>query len=196
MLTADEIKAIRDRCEAATPGPWNFEDERYSAKCVIGIKPRDDRWIAHAQPEMNGEGNGNFIAHARTDLPRCLDEIERLRQEVTEWENEGERVRADYAALREALDTYAQFSDSGEVALVSGRLARDVLSQPNPGAPLLEELALLRAAATTAHAFFEMRGRRGQLGSPKEVIAKRDAAIQAIDAWRAKFPAAGKGAGQ
>ena len=56
------LEELLEIAKSATPGPWNYEPERYSAMCVIGIKPIDDRWIAHCQPEFNGQQNGQFIA--------------------------------------------------------------------------------------------------------------------------------------
>ena len=56
------LEELLEIAKSATPGPWNYEPERYSAMCVIGIKPIDDRWIAHCQPEFNGQQNGRFIA--------------------------------------------------------------------------------------------------------------------------------------
>jgi len=69
------LDAIRARCEAATPGPWNAIDKgntvpsyaiRHFAvgeKCVnvaSGISPKT--------------GDADFIAHARTDVPDLLNE--------------------------------------------------------------------------------------------------------------------------
>ena len=51
-----DLDAIRERCEKATPGEWR---EHY------------DYFMREADAE--------FCAHARTDLPACLAEIERLR---------------------------------------------------------------------------------------------------------------------
>lgn len=65
-----DVKAIRARCDAATAGPW----------------------IAHLNGRVSGpefsalSRDPDFIAHARTDLPACLDEIERLTN-VTEEQN-------------------------------------------------------------------------------------------------------------
>jgi len=55
-----------------TSGPWHYEDERYATKCVIGVE-NDDRWVAHCQPEFNGEANGRLIA-AAPDLLFALEE--------------------------------------------------------------------------------------------------------------------------
>lgn len=66
------VDEIEKRLNAATPGPWNHELERYSAKNVIGIKPIDDRWIASCQPEFNGYSNAELIAHAPVDIAKLI----------------------------------------------------------------------------------------------------------------------------
>lgn len=69
-MKLDDIARL---CAEATSAPWNYEPERYSSRCVIGIKPRDDRWVAHCQPALNGEANGLFISAARTYLPLLVE---------------------------------------------------------------------------------------------------------------------------
>lgn len=90
-LTLEEIAAIRERAERATPGPWSarrwaiptadqffvmqaFEDGKEIATAWQGVRYPD-------MPRISGQeasDNAEFIAHARTDIPRLLDEIERL----------------------------------------------------------------------------------------------------------------------
>lgn len=79
MTTDSLVSRLRELERAATPGPWHYEDERYSARCVIGVKPIDDRWVAHAQPAFNGEVNGKLIAAVRNALPLLLDVVEAAR---------------------------------------------------------------------------------------------------------------------
>lgn len=69
-ITLEEMRKLE---KSATAGPWEYEPERYSALCVIGIKPRDDRWLAHCQPMLNGEANGQLIVSSRNLLPLLLD---------------------------------------------------------------------------------------------------------------------------
>jgi len=71
-ITAEELKAIRARCEAATPGPWSLVDEE--VRHCIHIP-------AHRHPiiitmSINEEADTNFIVHAREDVPRLLDALE------------------------------------------------------------------------------------------------------------------------
>jgi hypothetical protein len=54
-MTKEELDAIRKRCEKASPGPWY----------VVNID--------------KSKPNAEFMAHAREDIPKLLEEIERLR---------------------------------------------------------------------------------------------------------------------
>lgn len=80
-MTQQELDAIKARCEAAMPAPWyNFGD-----------------WMVHTESDVDKNGihhekvigtfkkhSADFIAHARTDIPTLLAEVERLR-DVQRW---------------------------------------------------------------------------------------------------------------
>lgn len=98
-LTDDELRAMRARCEAATPEPWEYENvqdcqDRSAWSLLVGPDGKvladtlnsDAAVIHHEHDETGvcywdeiGRRNFTFAAHARTDLPRLLDEVERLR---------------------------------------------------------------------------------------------------------------------
>lgn len=61
---------------AAVSSPWNYEAERYSAEHVIGIKPRDERWLGHFQGLMSGGANGKLTVAMRNSWTAALDVIE------------------------------------------------------------------------------------------------------------------------
>jgi hypothetical protein len=74
-MDQQHLDAIRARCEAATPGPWELtKDGRYEDhdECRINL-PNDTI-------ELCSYENGEFIAHARTDVPDLLAEVEQLTQ--------------------------------------------------------------------------------------------------------------------
>jgi len=73
------LTKLREIAMAATQGQWKYEDERYSAKCVIGMRPEDDRWLASCQPEFNGRSNGKYIAtFSPAMVLKLLDCVEAL----------------------------------------------------------------------------------------------------------------------
>jgi|APSaa5957512622_1039677.scaffolds.fasta_scaffold112964_1 hypothetical protein len=80
-LSGDERRAARERCDAATDGPWEAWDGPGihavdAADCRIVHEGLDPGCLprTHARQKRDGV----FIAHARTDLPAALDDIETL----------------------------------------------------------------------------------------------------------------------
>lgn len=75
-MTEDELKAIRERAEAAMPGPW----VGFTSTWKVMVGERTQKSIADVC-EYGGDyfgANTQFIAHARTDIPALLDEIDLL----------------------------------------------------------------------------------------------------------------------
>lgn len=109
-LTPAELEAIRERCEKATPGPWQWTS--CGEKCysfVLGsfayMESEDDPppgrietesfdeakeeyvttafcndFVASCE-EQSGSDDFEFISHSRTDIPRLLAEVARLTAE-------------------------------------------------------------------------------------------------------------------
>lgn len=77
MLTDDELADIRARLQRATPGPWVSFIE--SPQTCVGSSfiqtAGEDIYLTGATVD-----DPDFIAHARMDVARLLDEIERLRR--------------------------------------------------------------------------------------------------------------------
>ena len=107
------ITDLEELEKKATLGEWGHEEERYSARNVIGVRPNDDRWIVHCQPEFNGYGNAEFIAHSRNALPKLLAAM-RILVDACEWYGDNcenkvakytteEQVRYSGELAREAL---------------------------------------------------------------------------------------------
>jgi hypothetical protein len=92
-LTQEERAEARARAGAATPGPYSVKihSEDYGqgygettyfvdmggALLKIGIGSDNKKCVIHY-------GNADFIAHAREDLPRALDDIDSLEAENAE----------------------------------------------------------------------------------------------------------------
>lgn len=71
-MTHKELTEIRARAEAATPGPWIYKNGE-----VENADGGGGAWIFH---DGDYPGTGDFIAHARNDVPALVDEVERLRE--------------------------------------------------------------------------------------------------------------------
>lgn len=88
-MTDEQLAEIKARCEAATPGPWtNRRDRR-----VIRTTRYVSDVIAHVEQQPYNDyvhfQNGDFIAHARTDIPALVAEVERLREALRGERAEG-----------------------------------------------------------------------------------------------------------
>ena len=81
-MTEEELTQIRQRCLAATPGPWKSfvegRDHTSGSNFIrTGLEANQGSDI-----ELIGAtvADQDFTASARQDVPRLLDEIERLRK--------------------------------------------------------------------------------------------------------------------
>jgi len=84
-VTPERLKEIEGRARAATAGPWGVEQDDLMwqlfggdgmmalqlAKCPKSGTPYAEYWP--------NEADSSFIAHARTDVPALVAEVERLR---------------------------------------------------------------------------------------------------------------------
>jgi hypothetical protein len=104
-ITDKELEAIEQRAERATPGPWfvrRLDDEWAATLLAVSTSPgregRTQRWPDFDEGEIvaatlvqspnryvtvsdeRWDENADFIAAARSDIPRLIAEIRRLRQ--------------------------------------------------------------------------------------------------------------------
>ena len=75
-MTAEELAAIKKRCDKATPGPWKFDAH---SKCYIWED--DGICVAVVWHYRSPKENAEFIANARQDVPALLAQVERLMDE-------------------------------------------------------------------------------------------------------------------
>jgi hypothetical protein len=92
-MTDEELQAIKARVAAATPGPWAMSRDEMSAGfgqhryVVVGTTTADGkklvdwRLLVEGMRGADAVHDAEFIAHARTDEPALLAEVERLRAE-------------------------------------------------------------------------------------------------------------------
>ncbi|HEV7737003.1 MAG TPA: hypothetical protein VGO47_06470 [Chlamydiales bacterium] len=82
MITDEELKQIETRCLQAQPGPWRAYIEgrdHESANDFIMTGQGDNRG---EDIEMIGatDADFDFIANAKQDIPKLVEEIRRLRK--------------------------------------------------------------------------------------------------------------------
>lgn len=81
-LSEEELNAITARCDATSAGPWVSMVEgrdHTSGSSFIMTGPADQRG---EDIELSGAtiADQDFMAHARQDVPRLVQEIRRLRR--------------------------------------------------------------------------------------------------------------------
>ena len=112
-----DIEAIRKRAEAATKGPWTFIPEDRDNKgaispvCTFG----DDCNYYPTAGQLYDEADGEFIAHARTDIPALLDELERTRAAAMELREALKNEASNFHKLAQACAV--DLSDGFDYAL-------------------------------------------------------------------------------
>jgi hypothetical protein len=82
-MTDEELREIKARAEAATPGPW-ITHEPLKAKIIAVKREKAFDYICSLQVSNcpNFRNDAEFIAHAREDVPNLIAEVERLRKSV------------------------------------------------------------------------------------------------------------------
>jgi hypothetical protein len=87
-MTNDELKEMKLRYEATSVAPWvsfieGRDCESGSSFIMTGIPKGDHIWGENRGEDLYVTGGINadldFISHARQDIPRLLEEIERLK---------------------------------------------------------------------------------------------------------------------
>lgn len=76
----EELKAIEERAKAATEGSWSAE-ERFEWRGEMVWSIEGPVWLFE---DSVGQGDAEFIAHARSDVPALAAEVRRLRKAFDE----------------------------------------------------------------------------------------------------------------
>jgi hypothetical protein len=81
----EELVAIQNRLNAASPGPWchreGFIETCTEPSLLLAVTMQRSEQGLDALP---GLANAEFMAQARTDIPRLLAEIDRLHAALTQ----------------------------------------------------------------------------------------------------------------
>lgn len=84
MINTDELKRLRDICDAATPGPWySMSTLAINGEwCVVREGPGIPKVTYENRLGLRAEVNTILMAESRTAIPKLLDEVERLKKQV------------------------------------------------------------------------------------------------------------------
>ena len=103
------IERIKAREQKATPGPWNRIEHKHG-RIYVGTNEKPIADICNLY-HTESEANLAFIAHARTDIPELIAEVERLTGKVRYVDNKyqhyrrlSEKAEQQIATLKKALE--------------------------------------------------------------------------------------------
>lgn len=89
------IQTDREICEAATPGPWEFEREDIWAISKTGDE-LDDMYLGTIHYDKDNQ-NPEYIAHFNPEkVSKMLDRIEELEEQVEKLKDERDDARRLY----------------------------------------------------------------------------------------------------
>jgi hypothetical protein len=159
-LSADRLAEIREREQAATPGPWGTHYDRGSDRVGYDVAAEitlsEDglgcrRYIARLDEEPQDEAqtfsDAMFIARSRDDVPALLATLDRLTARVAELESVVERRGARLVTLEiDALHIRGALSPNGRPRRVPMELGETLLPAVEW---LLDRVAEFEQAART-----------------------------------------------
>jgi hypothetical protein len=114
-----DIKAIKERCDRATPGPWNVDQKAQGdctnldidcGKTVCDESCKECEWyefftgasidkiLTLRLDEWDGinDADADFIAHAREDIPALIAEIESLQAQLADLQAKYDKLAGDF----------------------------------------------------------------------------------------------------
>ena len=97
-----DLKAIKERCDAATPGPWSACIEAYSED-AHHLYTGKWVWYEYTKSTFWSKEDMDFCAHAREDVPKLLEEVEKLQRQWEGLETVVLKQDAEIEVLRAAL---------------------------------------------------------------------------------------------
>ena len=139
-MNKEQRDKIRNRCDYATPGPWNtfpnehaFHENGRDKDGQISAQIMMDEWQA-AMAECEISWDAIFIAHARQDVPELLKYIEELTAERDKYKARAEAMEramkdsCEYCLYIECLPSRSEpcascFSDDSKWKINESRFA-------------------------------------------------------------------------
>ena len=122
MTNDQRIDEIRERCEAATPGPW---DDKLTAVY------KDETAIRICGEFYNFDADAFFVAQARQDIPYLLEqlaerdkELKRLQKEVAALAIESIEREKTLAKLEAEVMVWAKAEQEGRLVVLPCKVER------------------------------------------------------------------------
>ncbi len=110
-MTEEELKAIRARVEAASPGPWSIDLED-PTPCALHTC--SDGTAYACGPRVGGVKQANqdliFITSARTDTLALLEEVEQLKKDLKVVKEKRRKERRELAYYKRETEVMRSFA--------------------------------------------------------------------------------------
>ncbi len=106
-MTPEQRQAARARCEAATPPPWEWRAEDAEMASTADADELVFGNTGRSRSDPTDE-DGDFVAHARTDLPAALDALDAADTRIAELEAMIKQLSERCAAQAELLGKRAE----------------------------------------------------------------------------------------
>jgi hypothetical protein len=97
------LAEMRERADAAHPGPWRRSDDEGSLERYV-LSEDDLFAVSFGYRGNNTQAEADFVAHAREDVPALLAEVERLKTELAKYVGQEPTVAEEMAYLRRCID--------------------------------------------------------------------------------------------
>jgi len=162
-----DLNAIKARDALAAPGPWYAD--RGLGSFEHRIHGQDGSRVMSAE-DVDPESaalNADFLAHARTDVPALVAEVERLRGYLDDHgylatQRENARLTAALGAVAALADEWEAATDDGEwqdrlraaLAPVSGAVEVEHVLRPDHAEVMADLTARAHAAKSPGQAFY------------------------------------------
>jgi hypothetical protein len=127
------LKSIRERAEAATPGPWeDIHPNADDGDIRVHVARPDNRTVVRDADTVAWKlkaKDAAFIAHARTDIPALCDALQKSEAEVKRLREALERIKSGPALPIQKLEHWTKAKKAAFVAMWSQEQAEKALGK-------------------------------------------------------------------
>jgi len=124
------LQPMKDRLTAATPGPWveYHENGTEGVREAFNCPPATGALLIDYTSHDQRQRDANFIAHARTDMPKLLDAIAAVQALADSWTRRGESDMAYSKTVHDDEVALAVLADGVDLIEKAGHI-RNALTQ-------------------------------------------------------------------
>lgn len=141
MSAREELAAIRERVEAATDGPWENDGggeigQHYTClppyRTIVGTEVSCSSYCYGGSTKgVERDADAEFIAHARTDVPRLVEALDAVVKALDEAGTQAAATyRSDGAHYNEGQLDAVELVETRVLAAIETALTTDTKGEP------------------------------------------------------------------